>query len=283
MDTSSQTCPSCNSQVSLQAQFCAQCGTPLSSNRVINKIETEEKIPTCPYCHGPLKKAPKRKTSCPSCRKPIFIRSRPSDRTPRLVTQEQADDIEHEWAINYELETLLDVDKERFERIRAAQIEKHGSERPEQLHSALHTIRRASYQRQELESIKEGNFAQFRIARLGEALLLEEEVDKDEELLRKTLAVHLELCYIDLNDPQYSTTRERELYNGAPFDPSQGVLATGILNITNGYIERLSLTRAETEALFHQHNGKHLSRLNLPLSIDEGWKKLEPALIFNKE
>ena len=35
--------------------------------------------------------------------------------------------MEHGSAINYELEELPDIDKERFERIRAAQIEKNGS------------------------------------------------------------------------------------------------------------------------------------------------------------
>ena len=185
-----------------------------------------------------------------------------------------------ESAIKYELEALPDSDKERFERIRAAQIEKHGSERPEQLHSALHSIRRALYQRQESESIKEGNFALFRSARLSMALLLEEEVDKDEELLRKTLATHLELCYLDLNGPQNSTERERELNKKSPFDPSQGVLAPRIVNITNVYIERLDLTRAETKSLFLKHNGRHLSGFNLPLSVDDVWNELAPNLIF---
>ena len=188
--------------------------------------------------------------------------------------------MEDESAIKYELEALPDSDKERFERIRAAQIEKHGSERPEQLHSALHSVRRALYQRKESESIKEGNFALFRSARLSMALLLEEEVDKDEELLRKTLATHLELCYLDLNGPQNSTERERELNKKSPFDPSQGVLAPRIVNITNVYIERLDLTRAETKSLFLKHNGRHLSGFNLPLSVDDIWNELAPNLIF---
>jgi hypothetical protein len=188
--------------------------------------------------------------------------------------------MEDESAIKYELEALPDSDKERFERIRAAQIEKHGSERPEQLHSALHSIRRALYKRKESESIKEGNFALFRSARLSMALLLEEEVDKDEELLRKTLATHLELCYLDLNGPQNSTERERELNKKSPFDPSQGVLAPRIVNITNVYIERLDLTRAETKSLFLKHNGRHLSGFNLPLSVDDIWNELAPNLIF---
>lgn len=154
---------------------------------------------------------------------------------------------------------------------------------PEQLHGALHTIRRALYQRQEAERLKEGNFASFRDARFNIALLLEEEVERDEELLRKTLATHLEVCYIDSNGPQNSTTRDRELNNEAPFNPSQGALAPSIVNITNVYIKRLGLTRGETKALFHKHNSKHLSRLNLPLSLDEGWNTLEFDLLFEHE
>jgi hypothetical protein len=152
------------------------------------------------------------------------------------------------------------------------------------LHSALHSIRRALYKRQESESIKEGSFALFRSASqvLSMALLLEE-VDKDEELLRKTLATHLELCYLDLNGPQYSTARERELNYETPFDPSQGILAPRIVNITNVYIERLDLTRTETKSLFLKHNGRHLSGLNLPLSMEDGWNELEPHLIFKQE
>lgn len=191
--------------------------------------------------------------------------------------------MKHETAIKNELEALSDSDKERFERIRVAQIEKYGSEKPEQLHSALHTIRRVSYQRLESESLKEGNFALLRSARLSMALLMEEEVEQDDELLRKTLATHLDLCYIDLNGPQNSTTRERELTNEAPFDPSHGVLIPSIVNITLDYIERLELTRDETKSLFHKHISRHLSGLNPPLSLDDGWNKLEPNLIFKGE
>jgi len=114
----------------------------------------------------------------------------------------QAEDSEHQRAIKRELDELSEADRKRFEQIRTAQREKHGKETPEQLHSALHTIRRNVYERQGLEGIKGGNFARFRDARLGMALLLEEEAEKDAEKLRKALATHLEVCYIDMNGPQ---------------------------------------------------------------------------------
>ena len=219
---------------------------------------------------------------CASCKKPIF-ESRPGDRREVRMPQEQAGESEHKRAIKRELEELPEAERKRFERIRAAQREKYGKETPEQLHSALHTIRRNVYERQGLEGIKEGDFARFRNARLGMALLLEEEAEKDEEKLRKALATHLEVCYIDLNGPQYGTPRERELHKEAPFAPRQSLLASGIVNITNVYIERLGLTRAETKALFRKHNSRHLGGVNMPLSIDEGWNQLEPNLVFKHE
>jgi len=195
----------------------------------------------------------------------------------------QAEDSEHERAIQRELEELPEAERERFERIRTAQNERYGKELPEQMHSVLHTIRRNVYERQGSESIKEGNFARFRDARLGMALLLEEEAEKDEEKLRKALATHLEVCYVDINGPQFGTPREQELQKEAQFEPRRSLLASDVVSITNVYIQRLGLTRDETKALFHKHNSKHLSALTMPVSIDEGWNQLELHLVFKRE
>ncbi|MGB9371157.1 MAG: hypothetical protein WCB79_04415, partial [Halobacteriota archaeon] len=100
---------------------------------------------------------------------------------------------------------------------------------------------------------------------------------------RKALATHLEVCYIDLNGPQYGTPRDRELRKEAPFEPRQSPVARGIVDIANVYIERLGLTRAETKALFRKHNSRHLNGVHMPLSIDDGWNQLEPNLVFKCE
>jgi DNA-directed RNA polymerase subunit RPC12/RpoP len=278
MSEGPQICPSCSSAVSSQVKFCGQCGTPLSSNQI---AKTTEKVFACPYCSAPLKKEPKRKTKCPSCQKPIFIKSRPSDRTKRLVTQEQAEDIEDEWSIHYELEQLPEVDKKRFEQIRARQTKECGGERPKELHRALHTIRWDSYRREEAESLKIGNYVLFRNARLNEASLLDEEIRKGEGNVKESLAIYLELCYIDINGPQYSTERERAQYNEAAFDPSQDFLAPGIVTSANIYIEQLGSTLAETKTLFREHVSTYLRGLRMPVSIEKAWNQLEPDLIFN--
>ena len=284
MNINSQMCPSCKAQVSLNAKFCTQCGKLLSSNRAVNELKTENITPLCPYCSSPLKKEPTRKTKCPSCRKPIFVKSRPTDKTRKLVTQEQADDIEHEWAIKGELEALPEVDKRRFEQVKSAQIDKYGSEMPKQLHDALHSIRRQSYQRQGLEYVKEGHFGLWRNTRLDIASLLDEEGKKDENKLREALATYLEVCYIDLNGPQNSTKLLQELGEGSnSFEPREGDLAIGLVRMANFIIEQLSLSRSEVKVLFQEHNKRYLSGLKLPLSIDKAWNQLEPDLVFKNE
>ena len=180
-----------------------------------------------------------------------------------------------------ELETLPGIDEKRFEQVKSAQIEQYGSETPQQLHSALHFIRRQSYERQGLEYIKEGHFGLWRNTRLDIASLLDEEGKKDENKLREALATYLEVCYIDLNGPRNSTKLGRELdkrYEN--FEPLESDLAIGIVRMANLIIERLSLTRSEVKILFQEHNKRYLSGLNLPLSIDQAWNRLEPDLVF---
>ena len=273
-------CPSCRIINSAGAKFCRNCGTPLETQ---GAAFTEVSVPSivCPNCGVELKKEPKRKTVCGNCKKPIYVKSRPTDRKKVIVTQEQAEDIEHEWAVTRELGTLPDVDRKRFEKIRTAQKEKYGKEIPQQLHGALHNIRYQSYQRQGVEYIKEGHFGLFRNTRHELALLLDEEGKTDEQKLKEALAIYLELCYIDLNGPRNSTKLGRELdKNYQNFEPQEGDLAIGIVAPANHIIARLAVTKNEVKTLFQEHNSRHLSGLNLPLSIDDAWKELEPDLVF---
>ncbi len=273
-------CPSCRLINLTGAKFCRNCGTPLETQ---GAALTEVSVPSfvCPNCGVELKKEPKRKTVCKNCKKPIYVKSRPADRKKMLVTQGQAEDIEHEWAVKREFEVLPEADKKRFEQIKTAQIEKHGHDMPKQLHISLHSIRQQSYQQQALQHIKEGDFGLFRNSRLGTALLLDEEGKTDEKKLTEALATYLELCYIDLNGPRNSTKLWRETdrqYKN--FEPSEGDLAIGIVSAANLIIERLTLTKSEVKMLFHEHNSRHLAGLNLPLSIEEAWSQLEPDLVF---
>jgi ribosomal protein L40E len=220
VEDSQKVCPACHTAGLVSAKFCRNCGKALDADTV---SETDESLPAplCPYCGSALKKVPKRKTLCPSCREPIYIRSRPSDRKKTLVTQEQADEIEEEWTIHYEANDLDESDRERFEQIRQAIKEKYGREVPKKLHSALHDIRWSSYNREGLDSIRKSNFGLFRNTRLRMAQQM-----KEEKKYKRALEFYLEVCYIDLNGPRNNQGLGPEMLKEFPnFDPREAFLA----------------------------------------------------------
>ncbi len=51
----------------------------------------------CPTCNSPLNKIPQRKMKCPSCGADIHVKRAPGEEAKRLVTAEQAQDIEAQW------------------------------------------------------------------------------------------------------------------------------------------------------------------------------------------
>ena len=68
--------------------------------------------PICPYCDFKLEKMPGRKKKCPSCKEFIFVRTHPNLRKTVLVTEEEAEEIQKEWA---EIK-FIDEWKSRLER-----------------------------------------------------------------------------------------------------------------------------------------------------------------------
>jgi uncharacterized Zn finger protein (UPF0148 family) len=275
IDAAQRVCPECHTNGIASAKFCRNCGTAFD---IETPPESDESVstPLCPYCNSPLKKVPQRKTLCPSCRQPIYVRSRPTDRTKRLVTQEQADEIEEEWTINAELSSLSESDRERFEKIRKTIREKYGREDPKKLHRALHDVRWSSYNRENLESVRKSNFGIFRNTRFDMAQQLQEEGK-----YQRALEFYLEVNYVDLNGPQNNEGLPPEMRKEYPnFDPRDAFLAPGVLWETNSLIKELSLTESEVKTIFSEHNEKFVSGLRLPISIDQAWRKLRTELTF---
>ena len=58
----------------------------------------------CPYCKKKLDKIPTRKSKCPHCEEYMYSRTRPSDRKKILVTENQKEEIEEQWAKYYEIQ-----------------------------------------------------------------------------------------------------------------------------------------------------------------------------------
>lgn len=80
----------------------------------------------CPYCREALKKVPARKTKCPSCGKPIFVKRAPDESEKRLVTEALAAEIEALWNARAEEQTadefchLHGISAERYAQVRSA-------------------------------------------------------------------------------------------------------------------------------------------------------------------
>ena len=62
------------------------------------KVKDERKA-ECPYCHIALEKIPAKKTECSHCGAFMFVRTRPKDNARVVVTKEEAEKIEEDWAI----------------------------------------------------------------------------------------------------------------------------------------------------------------------------------------
>lgn len=63
----------------------------------------------CPYCGYDLKAMPQRKKKCPSCHKPIYVKSTPDKRNKRIMTEAQAMAAEKEWDLHNTRQRSLSV------------------------------------------------------------------------------------------------------------------------------------------------------------------------------
>lgn len=64
---------------------------------------------SCPYCEYDLKAMPQRKRKCPSCQRPIYVKSTPNNRIKRIMTDAQAIAAEEEWNLYNTRQNSLSV------------------------------------------------------------------------------------------------------------------------------------------------------------------------------
>jgi len=75
----------------------------------------------CPTCGVVLEKRPQRKTMCPHCRAAIYARTRPIDEAKVLLREDQLQQLEREWSLDYRLKYVTQ-DPREIERVTAAQL-----------------------------------------------------------------------------------------------------------------------------------------------------------------
>lgn len=74
----------------------------------------------CPYCNAILDPVPTRKKECPSCGKFIYVRTRPSDRQPILVTEEEAKSLDALKNLNVSQKEYQNTEKELSKKYKTA-------------------------------------------------------------------------------------------------------------------------------------------------------------------
>ena len=111
------------------------------------------------------------------------------------------------------------------------------------------------------------------------------------ELLRgkgsfeEALSRYFEVCYLALNGPKnYGELSDPDLLDEfPPFEPDEEALATGVLDRVDNIIEALRLTAKEAKAIFDETTAKLESLLDLPVSHQDAWVKIEAEIFSGQE
>ncbi|MDD5527775.1 MAG: hypothetical protein PHO56_02245 [Patescibacteria group bacterium] len=209
------------------------------------KIKDERKA-ECPNCHKILPKIPGAKTKCQYCGEFMFVRTRPNH-VRLVVSKDEADKIDEEWsAINETFNN--DVDKISLNR---------------QL--ATHSVN--------------GDWGLYRNDRSSLAGILAKEMRTE-----ASLQTYLEVCYLDLNEPNNlgGIDNPELLKKHPPFSPNfdslSSSLAPGILDLVRRITLKLNLSKNRIKQIFIEHNTVVEKNLRLPLSAEKAWQVLEKEL-----
>lgn len=249
---------------------------------VISETEAVNNIinPECPYCHNKLIKSPVRKTKCPHCGQFIYIRRRPNDKNRALVTKDEADRIDAEWASRAQ-EDLLDsfINKEELESEREILRKRFGKD------PSINDVRWGVFNKQIIDHAKDGNWGLYRNTLSNMAMLLEEEAKQ-----KQALETYLMVCLLDLNgvsnvgnpDPEilhhYSKSGRPIPEWYLPFNPKYGSLVPGIVNAIKDISESIGLNLDGIKSLFMQKGEEYYQSLKLPASPADCWPQLEKEL-----
>lgn len=222
----------------------------------------DERKAECPYCHQALNKTPSRKTKCPHCGKFMFIRYRPKDNARVIVTEEEADRIDEEWSIVNGTHDIYIANKKRFEQEKEALRKRFGKEPSD------NDVEWSLLNKELIEYAKTGEWRRYRHTRFHMAEIL-----YHEKKLGQALQTYLEVCYLDLNGALDKTIAD--LSDESTFNPDRGSLVLGAIRRIQRVVKKLGLEKEELKSEFLKHNARIQKALNLPLSPEDCWTKVE--------
>ena len=225
----------------------------------------------CPYCNKTLEKKPGRKKKCPSCSNFIYVRTRPKDGKRVLITKDQIEVLEEQWSIVKGMHAQFLENKRIIENERKYLAKKFGHIPSE------NDIRWSLLNKDLIKHARNANWGFYRNAKFCMAEIL-----CKESKTSRALATYLEVLYLDVNGPSNTGgIRDRDLLKEfPPFNKKDAFLAPGVLGGARDLIQELNLDHKGTKAIFDKIAERNFANLHLPVTPEQGWRKIKKELFF---
>ena len=226
--------------------------------------------PICPHCAGALKEMLTKARKCSLCHKDIQIRKRPNDQKSVLVTADEAEILDEQWAMvkgNYD---ELQRDKQRRSEAGVALAEKFGRAPSES------DVKWKLLNEDLLTLAGKQDWPRYRDTKHTMAQLLSREKKH-----KHALTTLLEVCYLDINGPiDITADRWRGVSEPiGPWTPKFGRLNSRVIDRIVKTARSGDFTPEAVHLLFVEQATVVKQALHLPVAVDAGWDKLNIALL----
>jgi hypothetical protein len=225
--------------------------------------------PICPHCGGALVRMPTKKQKCALCLKDIYVRTRPSDHKSVVVTPEQAESLDEQWAMVEGRYDELQRDKQRHSQARVLLAGKFGRAPSEG------DVEWKLLNEDLLTAAGQQDWPKYRDTRDAMARLLSREKKH-----KDALATFLEVCYLDVNGPiNVKDDRWRGVSEPfGPWTPKFGHLNSSVVERIAKMAHAANFTSEIMHAQFVERATAIKQALHLPVAVDTAWEQLSSAL-----
>ncbi|CAN2188644.1 hypothetical protein MCEMRE217_00465 [Candidatus Nanopelagicaceae bacterium] len=233
-------------------------------------VEPEDaRVAACPSCGGVLAKIPGAKTKCPHCGEFMFVRTDPTSNSRVVVTAEQAEAIEDEWAkVNGTWEDRQ-AEKDRFAKIKAELSKQFGTTASD----ADVNWRILNEDSIAHASMQDWGLYRNTIFAMGEHL-------RKEGKLKAAIEKYLLVCYIDTCGPNNvgMPIGQKSEWGQKPFSKSEAFLAPGVTSEIAKAASKSGMTLTDIKEAFMEMAKRYKSAVPFTLTPEASWRELEKEL-----
>jgi hypothetical protein len=225
--------------------------------------------PICPHCAGALQRMPTKSQKCALCHKDVQVRTRPSDLKSVVVTPNEAEMLDEQWAMGEGRYEELQRAKQRRSQARVSLAEKFGQAPSEG------DVEWKLLNEDLLTSASKQDWPKYRDTKHAMAQLLSRENKH-----KHALATLLEVCFLDINGPiNVKADRWRGVSEQlGPWTPKFGRLNSRVVERIIRTARAGDLTSEAVHSLFVERATVVRQALHLPVGVDAGWGQLNAAL-----